>query len=244
LWGIGGVAEEVAVWAVHEGVAALENTERAKGLKACGGAIETDGGGTTGCAETGVQVAEAAAVFGEPKGGMLALKAGVEGCETMCAGAEVGREGVFGALSEIVEVLAVATEGVLGSAEDSSGREAAEALGGAEQLVAAGAGEAGVQACEPGLDLVMAGGEELGGGGGRRRAEVGGCVGEHGVGGVADAGDDRDGAGGDGTYDDFGVEAVEVFPGAAAAGHEDYVDGCGSPLMRQVLRMNGPPGIF
>ncbi len=53
--------------------------------------------------------------------------------------------------------------------------------------------------------------------------EVGGCVGDGGVGGVADAGDDRDGTGGDGAGDDLGVEAVEVFPGAAAAGYEDYV---------------------
>jgi hypothetical protein len=63
---------------------------------------------------------------------MLALEAGVEGCETMCAGAEVGREGVFRALDQVVEVLGVAAQGVLGAAEDSSGREAAEALGGAE----------------------------------------------------------------------------------------------------------------
>jgi hypothetical protein len=64
--GVGGVAEEVAVGAVHEGVAALEDAKRAQGLKARGGAIETDGGGAAGSAETGVEVAEPAAVFGEP----------------------------------------------------------------------------------------------------------------------------------------------------------------------------------
>ncbi len=40
---------------------------------------------------------------------------------------------------------------------------------------------------------------------------------------MADAGDDGEGAGGNGAGDDLGVEAVEVFPGAAAAGDEDDV---------------------
>ena len=72
-------------------------------------------------------------------------------------------------------------------------------------------------------EVELGGGEELGGGGGGGGLEVGGCVGDGGVGGVADAGDDGEGAGGDGAGDDLGVEAVEVFPGAAASGYEDYV---------------------
>ncbi len=40
---------------------------------------------------------------------------------------------------------------------------------------------------------------------------------------MADAGDDGDGTGGDGAGYNLGVEAVEVFPGAAATGYEDYV---------------------
>jgi hypothetical protein len=48
--------------------------------------------------------------------------------------------------------------------------------------------------------------------------EVSGCVGNGCVVGVADAGDDGNGAGADGAGDNLGVEAVEIFPRAAAAG--------------------------
>ena len=80
-----------------------------------------------------------------------------------------------------------------------------------------------MQLCQTVGNAVLIISEEFGGGGGGRSAEVGGRVGDGGVNGVADAGDDREGAGGDGAGDDLGVEAVEVFPGAAAAGYEDYV---------------------
>jgi len=43
------------------------------------------------------------------------------------------------------------------------------------------------------------------------------------VGGVADGGDHRHGAGGDGAGDGLVVEAVEVFPAAAATGDDDYI---------------------
>ncbi len=72
-------------------------------------------------------------------------------------------------------------------------------------------------------DAVLGVGEELSGGGGGGGVEVGCCVGDGGVGGVADAGDDGEGAGGDGAGNDLGVEAVEVFPTAAAAGDDDDV---------------------
>ena len=120
-------------------------------------------------------------------------------------------------------MLGAALEGGAGAAEDGVGGEGGEALVEAEEVVAAGAGEAGVETVEAVGEVVLGGGEELGGGGGGGGTEIGGCVGDGGVGGVADAGDDGDGAGDDGAGYDLGVEAVEVFPGAAAAGYEDYV---------------------
>jgi len=129
----------------------------------------------------------------------------------------------FGAVREVVEVLGAALEGGAGAAEDGVGVEGGEALAEAEDVVAIGAGEAGLQAGEAVGDAILGVGEELGGGGGSGGVEVGGCVGDGGVGGVANAGDDGDRAGGDGASYDLGVEAVEVFPGAAAASYEDYV---------------------
>ena len=121
-------------------------------------------------------------------------------------------------------MLGAALEEGADAAEDGVGGEGGEALVDAEEVVAAGAGEAGVETGEAVGEVVLGGGEELGGCGGSGGAEVGGCVGDGGVGGVADAGDDGDGAGSDGAGYDLGVEAVEVFPGASTAGYEDYVD--------------------
>jgi len=132
-------------------------------------------------------------------------------------------EGGFGAVGEVVEVLGTALEGGAGAAEDGVGVEGGEALTEAKEVVTASAGEARLEAQEAVGDAVLGGGEELGGGGGGGGVEVGGCVGDGGVGGVADAGDDGEGAGGDGAGYDLGVEAVEVFPGAATTGYEDYV---------------------
>ena len=80
-----------------------------------------------------------------------------------------------------------------------------------------------MQALEAVTDAVLGGGDQLGSGGGGGGAEVGGGVGEDGVGGVADAGEDWEGTGEDGAAEGFVVEAVEVFPGASAAGDEDDV---------------------
>jgi len=132
-------------------------------------------------------------------------------------------EGGFGAVGEVVEVLGAALEGGKGAAEDGVGVEGGEALTQAEEVVAVGAGKAGLEVGEAVGDAVLLGGEELGGGGGGGGVEVGGCIGDGGVGGVADAGDDGERAGGNGTSYDLGVEAVEVLPGAAATGYEDYV---------------------
>jgi hypothetical protein len=120
-------------------------------------------------------------------------------------------------------MLGSALEGGAGAAEDGVGGEAGEALAEAEEVVAVGAKKAGLEAGDAVGDVVLGGGEELGGGGGGGGLEIGGCVGNGGVGGVADAGDDGDGADGDGAGYDLSVEAVEVFPGASAAGYEDYV---------------------
>ncbi len=119
--------------------------------------------------------------------------------------------------------MGAAFQRVAGAGKDAVGGEAGEALAGAEELVAVGAEETGVEALEAIADAVLGGGDELGGGGGGGGAEVGGGVGEDGVGGVADAGEDGDGGGEDGAAEGFVVEAVEVFPGAAAAGDEDDV---------------------
>jgi len=131
--------------------------------------------------------------------------------------------GGCGAVGKVVEMLGSALEGGAGAVEDGVGVEVGEALAEAEEVVTVAAVEAGVEAGEAVGDAVVGVGEELGGGGGGGGVEVGGGVGDGGVGGVADAGDDGEGAGGDGAGDDLGVEAVEVFPGAAATGYEDHV---------------------
>ena len=63
----------------------------------------------------------------------------------------------------------------------------------------------------------------LGGRGRRRRAGIGDEVDEGPVGLVADRGDERDGARGDGAGDDLLVEAPEVLEAAAAAGDDHQV---------------------
>ena len=163
------------------------------------------------------------AVVGQAEGRVLAAEAGFQLGEALVMVVEGAVEGGFGAVGEVVEVLGAALESGAGAAEDGVGVEVGEALAEAEEVVGIGAGEAGVEAGEAVGDAVLGVGEEFGGGGGGGGVEVGGCVGDGGVGGVADAGDDGDGAGGDGAGYDLGVEAVEVFPGAAAAGYEDYV---------------------
>ena len=167
---------------------------------------------------------EAVRVVGQAQGDVLAAEAGFELREARVAGAEGAGEGGLGAVGEVVEMLCAALEGGAGAAEDGVGAEAGKVLAEAEEVVAAGAREAGVEAGEAVGDGVLRGGEKFGGGGGCGGVEIGGSVGDGGVGGMADAGDDGDGAGGDCAGNDLGVEAVEVFPGAAAAGYEDDVD--------------------
>jgi hypothetical protein len=65
-----------------------------------------------------------------------------------------------------------------------------------------------------------------------RSADVGRGVGEHGVGGVADARYHRHGARGDGANDHFGVEAVQVLPRAAPARDQNHI---------RALRVRGEP---
>ena len=166
---------------------------------------------------------EAVTDVGQVKIGVVLVEAMIEVEEAGGAGAEVALESGFIAVGEVVEVLGAALEGVAGTGEDAVGGEAGEALAGAEELVAVGAEEALVEAAEAVGDVVLGGGDELGGGGGGGGAEVGGGVGEDGVGGVADAGEDGEGGGEDGAAEGLVVEAVEVFPGAAAAGDEDDV---------------------
>ena len=166
---------------------------------------------------------ETVAVVGEAERGVLAAEADFELREARVVVAEGAEESSFGAVGEVVKVLRAALEGGAGAAEDGVGVEGGEALVEAEEVVAIRAGEAGVEAGEAVGDAMLGRGEELGGCGGGGGVEVGGCVGDGGVGGVTDAGDDGEGAGGDGAGDDLGVEAVEVFPGAATAGYEDYV---------------------
>ena len=180
-------------------------------------------GGGAGRSEALLEGLEAVGVVGQAEGDVLAAEAGFEVGEARVLGAEGAVEGGFGAVGEVVEVLGAALEGGAGAAEDGVGGEVGEALAEAEEVVAVGAEEAGVKVGDAVGDVVLGGGEELGGGGGGGSVEIGGCVGDGGVGGVADAGDDGDGAGGDGAGYDLGVEAVEVFPGASAAGYEDYV---------------------
>jgi hypothetical protein len=265
--GFGGVAEEVwcrggaggGGWGgcggveVDEGVAAFKDAERAEGVELRGGAGEAGAGieerSGAGGEEALVEGVEAAVVGGEAEGDVLAAEARFELLEAGGAGAEGAVEGGLGAEGELVEVLGVALEGVEGAGEDGVGGEAGEELAGAEEVVAVGAEEAAGEAVEAVGDTVLGGGDELGGGGGCGGAEVGGGVGEDGVGGVADAGDDGDGAGGDGAAEGLVVEAVEVFPGAAAAGDEDDIDdagveGMGGPAHADdgAVGMNGAPG--
>ncbi len=63
----------------------------------------------------------------------------------------------------------------------------------------------------------------LGGGGRRGGAHVGGEIGDGEIGLVADAGDDGNGAGGNGARDGFFVESPEVFERAAAAREDENV---------------------
>ncbi len=62
------------------------------------------------------------------------------------------------------------------------------------------------------------------------RAMVGGEVDERRVGLVADAGDHRDAARGDGAHHDLLVEAPEVLDGAAAAGDDQQIGARNGPL--------------
>ena len=166
---------------------------------------------------------EAVAVVGQAEGDVLAAETDFELGEALVVVVEGVVEGGFGAVGKVVEMLGTALEGGAGAAEDGVGVEGGEALVDAEEVVGIRSGQAGLEACEAVGDAVLLGGEELGGGGGGGGMEVRGCVGDGGVGGVADAGDDGDRAGGDGAGHDLGVEAVEVFPGAAAAGDQDDV---------------------
>ena len=102
--------------------------------------------------------------------------------------------------------------------------DARETLAGLEELEAAGAFEAGIEAGEVLGDAVLGLGDELGGGRGRGRAEVGDEVGDGEVGFVADGGDHGNLGGGDGAGDALGVEGGQVFKRAAAAGDDDDVD--------------------
>ncbi len=79
---VGGVAEEVAVGAIYQGVAAIEDAEGAEGFEARGGAVEArvgllEGDGASGAEALGEGL-EAVAVVGEAEGGILAAKAGFE----------------------------------------------------------------------------------------------------------------------------------------------------------------------
>ena len=234
--GFGGVAEELAVGTVHESVTAVEDAQRAERFELRGGVGQAVVGAEEGRGARRLQALleglEAVRVVGQAQGDVLAAEAHFKLREARAAGAEGAVEGCFGAVGEVVEMLGAALKGGAGAAEDGVGAEAGKALAEAEEVVAAGAGEAGVEAGEAVGDGVLGGGEEIGGGGGSGGVEIGGGVGDGGVGGVTDAGDDGDGAGGDGAGDDLGVEAVEVFPGAAAAGYEDDVN---------ALRMGGKP---
>ncbi len=148
-----------------------------------------------GRAEALLERLEVVAVVGEAEGDVLAAEPDFEQGQPGGVSAESAVEGGFGAVGEVVEVLGATLEGEAGAAEDGVGVEGGEALAKAEEVVAVGAGEAGLEAGEAVGDAVLGVGEELGGGGGGGGVEVGGCVGDGGVGGVADAGDDGDGAG-------------------------------------------------
>ena len=81
-WGFGGVAEEFGVGAVYEGVAAVEDAERAEGFQARGGAVEAGvgllDGPAAGRVEALLEGLEAVAVVGQAEGDVLAAEAEFE----------------------------------------------------------------------------------------------------------------------------------------------------------------------
>jgi hypothetical protein len=162
---------------------------------------------------------EAVAVVGEAEGRVLAAKAGFQLGETFVVVVEGAVQGGFGAVGKVVEVLSAALEGGAGAAEDGVGVEGGEALMEAEEVVGVGAGEACLEAKKAIGNAVLGDVVLVARGGGGGGVEVSGCVGDGGISGVADAGDDGEGAGVDGAGDDFGVEAVQVFPRASATGY-------------------------
>ncbi len=164
--GVGGAAEELAVRAVDEGVAAFEDAQGAEGFEARGGAVEAgvgllegDGAGRPEALLEGLEVV---AVVGEAEGDVLAAETGFELGEARVVVAEGAVEGGFGAVGEVVEVLGC----VACAANDGVWVDGGDALAEAEKVVAAGAGEAGLQPGEAVGDAVLGVGEELGGGGG------------------------------------------------------------------------------
>ena len=250
--GVGGVAEELAVGGVDEGVAAVEDGERRERLQAGGGVVEAggaDGDGGDGRGGRGTAGARPGG-GGRGRGGRMGSggRARWRGWRVVRAGARRRR---------------VAADSrrwrrssrrwprrpmrVCNAVLDLRDGERGEALAREHELIADGAADAGVEGLDALLDAVLGGGDEFGGGGGRGRAQVGDEVRDGEVGLVADGGDDGERGRGDGAGEGFVVEAGEVFDGAAAAGDEDEVDagpGCAlnqrMPAMTEAAACRGP----
>ncbi len=113
LGGFGGGAEEIAVGAVDEGVAALEDAQGAEGFElgysAAEAGVRVEQGPCARRVQALLQGVEAVPVVGEVDGDVLAAKAGFELDETRGAGAQVAGDGRFGAEGEFVEALGGAT---------------------------------------------------------------------------------------------------------------------------------------
>ncbi len=99
--GVGGAAEEGAVGAVDECVAAFEDAERAEGLKLGGGAVEASVSSLNDLGAGGLQALvqgfAGVAVVGQAEGGVPAAKAAVELGEARGAPAELGVDRGLGA---------------------------------------------------------------------------------------------------------------------------------------------------
>ena len=98
-----------------------------------------------------------------------------------------------------------------------------EPLAAALEDPARAAAEAGVRAVEGGAELGEIRHDEAPGDRRRRGAHVGGEVDERRVLLVADRGDDRHGAGGDGAHEALVRERQQILEAAAAAGDDDHV---------------------
>ena len=225
---LGGGADENAVGVEDEGIAAVEDGDGGKRVQAGIEGLEL-GAALVEQTLRGVQQADAAggevllgmrealagivAENGSAELGNMAL--GIADAEGHAAGEALG--GIVEALGEPVKK---GGDAGFGAGDGNAG----EALAGLEELEAAGAFQAGIEAGEVVGDAVLGLGDELGGGGRRGRAEVGDEVGDGEVGFVAYGGDDGNLRGGDGAGDALRVEGGQVFKRASAAGDDDDID--------------------